>query len=195
MSVPAVTTLQAEHRSLAAVLDALAYLVDQGLHDKTGQNLSLLRLILDYIEGFPDRYHHPKEDELLFPRIRTRVPEAAALLDRLGVQHLRGAELLRALRWELTCNEQGAHANFEPFARLAHEYVNFYLDHMRTEEHELLPLARKSLTAADWAEIGLAFDEHVDPLADANRDAGPHVLFEKILRLAPPPIGVEPVKR
>lgn len=190
MNPSSIRKIQAEHRSLAAVLDALSFLVNEAADKGVPPRVGLLRLILDYIEGFPDRYHHPKEDHLLFPLVRRRSPEAAALIDELEAQHARGAELLRGLRWELTCHEQGAHPTILPFAVLAREYVQFYWTHMRLEEDELLPLARRVLMADEWAEIDSAFAAHEDPLGGDTHADDPHRLFERILRLSPPPIGV-----
>ena len=65
-------------------------------------------------------------------------------------------------------------------------------DHMRVEETELLPLAEKYLTAADWLEIDTAFLGHTDPLLGAEVGARYDTLFSRIVNLAPPPIGLGP---
>jgi hypothetical protein len=63
---------------------------------------------------------------------------------------------------------------------------------MRCEEHEILPLAKKHLTAGDWEAIDAAFMGHTDPLFREKEGDDVHKLFQKILNLAPPPIGVGP---
>ena len=190
MNTSSISKIQAEHRSLAAVLDALSFLVKEVTEKGVAPRFGLLRLILDYIEGFPDHYHHPKEDLYLFPLVRRRSADAEGLISELEVQHTRGPELLRALRWELVCHEQGAHPSFAPFAELARNYIQFYWTHMRLEEDELLALARRVLGPEDWAEVDRAFAAYEDQLGgDAHLD-DPHYLFEKILRLSPPPVGI-----
>ena len=45
-----------------------------------------------YIDAFPERFHHPKEDEYLFYFLRIRHPDAIPLLDRLQGEHRAGAK-------------------------------------------------------------------------------------------------------
>ena len=70
-------------------------------------------------------------------------------------------------------------------------YVNFYLDHMRTEEMVVLPSAEKRLSAAEWAELDEAFATNRDPLTGKYpADPAYERLFAQILLKAPAPIGV-----
>src|SRR5207249_9744958 len=46
--------------------------------------------MLHYIDAFPERFHHPKEDAYLFRRLRERDPSAGELLDRLETEHEEG---------------------------------------------------------------------------------------------------------
>ncbi len=72
----------------------------------------------------------------------------------------------------------------------AQQYVKFYLDHMRTEETQLLPAARRLLTEAQWAELDAAFRADPDPLASGSREPAFDRLFTRIVLTAPAPIGV-----
>ena len=65
---------------------------------------------------------------------------------------------------------------------------------MRAEETELLPLAEKTLTDADWQEIDAAFLGHTDPLLGMEVGSRYDALFSRIVSLAPPPIGVGPAR-
>ncbi len=71
-------------------------------------------------------------------------------------------------------------------------YVKFYLEHMRIEETQLLPVAQRVLSAADWAELGKAFEANRDPLAGGQRDPRYDRLFTRIVLAAPAPIGLGP---
>ena len=48
------------------------------------------------------------------------------------------------------------------FQEAARRYVEFYLNHMRTEETELLPVAQKLLSEATGPQLNAAFATHVD---------------------------------
>ena len=65
---------------------------------------------------------------------------------------------------------------------------------MRCEEKELLPLAQEHLTAGDWEAIDEAFTGHTDPLFGEIATEDHRALFRRIVNLAPPPIGVGPVR-
>lgn len=62
-----------------------------------------------------------------------------------------------------------------------HLCVRFYLEHMRIEETEVLPLAQAVLDAEDWAELDIAFLLNRDPLGGFEADVQYQPLFKKIL--------------
>ena len=65
---------------------------------------------------------------------------------------------------------------------------------MRLEENDLLPLAERHLTDEDWDAIDAAFLGHADPLFGAEQGDEYRDLFRRLVTLAPPPIGVAPVR-
>src|SRR6185436_6170821 len=91
------------------------------------------------------------------------------------------------LAWEFIGESRRAE-----FEEQAEDYVDFYLKHMRTEEVELMPAAKKALSASDWAELDAAFAVDRDPLAGGVRDRHYDRLFTRIVLTAPAPIGVGP---
>ena len=181
--------LYQEHESIAAVLHALSYLVREVEHGKT-VDTRVFRQILYYLDVFPERHHHPKEDQLLFKAVRARTHEADEVIARLERQHERGADAIRELEQSLLRWEAGGAAERDAFVQAANGFVERYREHMRIEEDELMPLARRTLGDADWAEVESAFEASRDPLHGVDADADPQELFRRILYLAPPPIGL-----
>ncbi len=49
------------------------------------------------IDAFPERLHHPKEDEFLFARLAKRDANAKGLIDALKAEHVAGAKMVRDL--------------------------------------------------------------------------------------------------
>lgn len=181
-----------EHRSIAAVLHGMLYLVrDIRLRGST-PNFKVFGAMVYYIDAFPERFHHPKEDRYLFGLLRLRYPDAAGLIDRLESEHRAGAEKIRILEQALKRYEEGGAHEFAAFAEAVQAYAQFHWDHMRAEEDKLMPLARTHLTASDWKEIDEAFSGHSDPLFGVKATAEYDGLFRRIVHLAPPPIGVGP---
>ena len=190
----AIGVLFAEHRSLAAVLRGMLYLVrDIGLRG-TAPTFDVLGAMVYYIDAFPERFHQPKEDAYLFRLLAQRSADASALIDRLQAEHRVGAEKIRALDHALARYRHGGPAEFAAFAQTVQAYASFHWDHMRTEEDRLVPLARRHLTAQDWNEIDAAFAGHSDPLFGASIQDGYERMFRTIVNLAPPPVGVGPAR-
>ena len=188
----AISIIRDEHRSLAAVLHGMLYLVREiGEHGRK-PDFRLLAAMMYYIDTFPERLHHPKEDRYLFRILGLRDPDAASLLNRLDAEHRTGADMIRALEQALTRYEAGGPVEFSNFRTAVEAYAKFHWDHMHAEETELLPLAEKYLTPADWVEIDTAFLGHTDPLLGAEAGAQYDALFSRIVNLAPPPIGLGP---
>jgi len=65
----AVAVITQEHRSITAVIGALQYLA-RDVAGGAEPDYEVLTVILDYIETFPNRLHHPKEDRYLFSALR-----------------------------------------------------------------------------------------------------------------------------
>jgi hemerythrin-like domain-containing protein len=183
-----------EHRSLAAVLHGLLYLVRAIDHGKMDADFKVMGAMVYYIDAFPERLHHPKEDEYLFKLLRLRHPDAGALLDRLHADHQAGVIKIRELEHALSRFEHGGRDRFPAFAAAVEAYAAFHWQHMRSEEEEILPLARQHLLPDDWKVIDEAFAGNTDPLLGAKASGEYDALFRRIVHLAPPPIGVGPAR-
>src|SRR5262249_47704398 len=120
-------------------------------------NFELLAAMVHYIQAFPERLHHPKEEAYLFKYLRMRRPEVAPILDRLHAQHHDSAQKVRAIEETLERYRQAGHAQFPAFANAVAAYAAFHWEHAAVEENEILPLARAHLTAEDWLTIDAAF--------------------------------------
>lgn len=188
----ALSIIREEHRSLSAVTRSLRVLARDARDRGAPPDYQLFTLILDYIEGFSNRFHHPKEDAYLFSALRPRCADASAALDVLEGDHARGDELIRDLRYLLSrCRVGGAEA-IETFTAAVEEYVDLQGRHLRLEEDVVMPLAENRLTQADWGPIDAAFQANDDPLFGARPREEFQRLFQLIVNMAPAPVGVGP---
>lgn len=159
-----------EHRSLAAVLHAMRQLVRQATATRAVPDARLLRAMLFYVEAFPNRLHHPKEDAYLFARLRERAPECGALIDELQRDHQNGSQRVRSLRDSIERLSAPPPGDPEQFEQLVEVFVAGQLRHMTLEEEILLPLAHGHLTSSDWQEIKQAFHDNADPRFGVDAD-------------------------
>lgn len=178
-----------EHRSISAVLSGLKSLAQMAEDGKLRPEFKAFRAMIYYIDAFPERMHHPKEDEHLFARLLRRKPEVRPLVDALQAEHVKGKQLVRDLEQALLEFEQTWPRGAEKFNAAIEAYAEFHWQHMNKEERELLPLAQQVLLPEDWDAIASAFAGNEDPIADL-REKDFATLFQRIVALAPAPIGL-----
>ena len=187
-----VQIIRNEHAALAAMLRSLEMMIDHGPGDQPERFFDVLRAMLFYIDEFPERLHHPKESKHLFPKLAAAAPDLAAVIRRLDAEHDSGEQRVRELQHLLLAWELIGEPRRDAFIKAARRYVKFYLDHMRTEETQLLTVAERVLSSPDWAELDKVFAADRDPLAGGARDPCYNRLFTRIVLSAPAPIGVGP---
>jgi len=186
----ALDVIRDEHQALAAMLRSMTLLVNQARREGHAPDFGVLRAMLFYVDEFPERLHHPKESELLFPRVRERCPELARTLDRLDADHARGEAAIRELEHALLAYEVLGDSRQQAFVDALNRYIDGYLSHMAAEESEIIPAARQHLTEADWAVMDAAFAANCDPLTGHQAGEVYQPLFRKILMTAPAPVGL-----
>jgi len=191
MAHESIRIIHEEHAALSAMLQSLRMMVQRGPGDDAEQFFDVLRAMLFYIDEFPERLHHTKESELLFPPVRARTTHLQAALDRLDHDHKQGEAAVRELQHLLLAWELLGESRRPAFETAVKRYLDFYLEHMKLEETVILPEAEKVLTAEDWKALDAAFATNCDPLTGKYpRDPVYDRLFTRIVMRAPAPIGV-----
>jgi len=190
MTATALAVIHQEHAALAAMLRSLPLLLEQTRRNAELPDFPLLRAMLFYVDEFPERLHHPKEDRWLFPVVRERCPELAETLAQLESDHEHGERAIRDLEHALLAFEVLGEPRREAFELAVKGYVDFYLRHMAVEENLVLPAAQRVFDAADWAAIDAAFAANRDPLTGHEPDADYRPLFSRIVNRAPAPVGL-----
>ena len=185
----AITVLKSEHRSLSAVLQALIELARMAQDPKVQPDWRPFRAMLRYIDEYPERLHHPKEDQFLFARLAKRSVDTRKLIDDLKNEHVQGARLIRELERAFVFFEERWPQGGREFLAAVDDYAQFHWAHMRKEERDLLPLAERHLKPEDWEAIDNAFAGNTDPLQSVKeRDFDS--LLSRIASLAPAPVGL-----
>lgn len=188
----AIEIMRSEHRTLGAAIHALVGIVDSVVIRGGAPNFDVLRALLQYIDQYPDQFHHPKEDRYLFRLLVLRLPDCAALVQRLEDDHKVNKGLMIALCrlleiWHANPDQRNALLRFQNELQY---YADFHWAHMRREENELFPLATRHLLPEDWAEINEAFAGHHDPLVGMAAKEHYDEMLRRIVLHAPEPYGV-----
>lgn len=184
----AIKIIRDEHRALAAVLEAMKYIV-KGVRDgRFDPDFRLLSMFVDYIVRVPEESHHPKEDDVLFPLVRQSCEEAVPILDELQRQHHAGRDHLLELALALIHYQAVGEAGFERFAGVVERYLAANWAHIELEETRLLPLLEARLGTEARAAIDAAFAANADPWR--GRDGEFEALFTAIVAATPAPMGL-----
>ncbi len=194
MAATALDVIRDEHQALAAMLRSLSMLLAQAKRRGQTPDFALLRAMLLYIDEFPERLHHPKESELLFPALLAKAPELGTVIERLERDHAQGERAIRALEHALLAYEVLGEPRRAAFEDAVQDYTRFYLEHMAVEETQLLPVARRCFSDDDWAALDAAFAANRDPLTGHPPDEVYRPLFRHIVDTAPAPVGLGPAR-
>jgi hemerythrin-like domain-containing protein len=179
-----VSLIRGEHRSLAMVLRGLEYLARDS-DRQTRPHITLLQAMVDYINAFPEKLHHPKEDAYLFRKLRERTPEYNDTLNQLEHQHIEGHILVKDLEQSLAHYKADPAQGLARFGAAVQRFAAMQWQHMSLEQKVIIPAAQKFLTTEDWAEIECAFAQNGDPRFSVDADEECRQLFSDILALAP----------
>jgi len=183
----AIGIIRDEHRSLAAVMHAWMHALADAREAGTAVDATLMRAIVRYVQEFPVKLHHPKEQEHLFRRLRQRTTSCNAQLDELDRQHEHDHQLVAALAQQVEALvASGAEDRLRATRALENEvagYATFLWDHLGREEAVILPAAQRHLLPEDWAAIDAAFSENRDPNYGGDTDKEYRKLFSRIVNL------------
>lgn len=185
----AIALIKNEHRSLSAVLNALQFLTKQALNGQRPSQ-TLLDAIAHYLLHFPEKKHHPAEDRWIFAPIKKATVEMDDVLAVLEAEHVAGEDRERTLMAALKEFAVSAPGSTENLSEVVEEYAKFYWSHMKTEETLILPLAERVLTEADWDAAADGFASNHDPMYGPETTNEFDALFQRIVYLAPSPIGL-----
>ena len=169
---------------LGHVVEVLQHSLRDIAAEHAEPDFNLLAAILYYIDDFPERCHHPKEDQVLFKTLRARSSEIDAVLDDLQHEHVRSAQMVRDMHAALVHYLAGAYGSMQAFKSCVDAYASMLREHMRKEE-DLLARAGTSLPESAWQDILVAFAANEDPLLADDVRTEFRKLYRRIQNLLP----------
>lgn len=113
---------------------------------------------IDLIRSYADRYHHAKEEEILFEYF----DKDSEILQVMSEDHITGRGHVKAMLDALDRNDQ------EALARHLMAYRDLLTGHIQKEDEILFPWMDRNLTTAQVGELFAKFDE-----ADRNMGFSP----------------------
>lgn len=167
--------LKNDHKHIAILLKILKNKYKR-LADGEYISFSLIRDIVEYMQGYAEHSHHPLED-IVYEYCLTKV-SAEDKSKRLFAEHDRLIEASASLMSTLSLILNDVVVAREQVVQDLQDYVVLQEAHMLFEEAEIFPLLASTMDEEDWQKIATICEEKLveDPLF-SNDD---NQLFEEL---------------
>ena len=153
-----IEVLLQEHRAIERVLQAL----DQYAADRSAASTAQADLLqfVEFIQGFADRIHHGKEEDVLFEQmVLSGFPRDAGPLAVMYHEHEQGRALARELQAFGDKDGPWSAAERQRVNEAAHRLTKLLRQHIHKEDHILYPMAQSRLGPRAMELVGAAFVE------------------------------------
>lgn len=152
----------AEHAKFGRLLGLFEKQLDS-FRDGGDPDYALMSDIVDYLQGYGDAFHHPRED-IGFRLLIEKAPDARLVVERLLQEHRVIAQAGKALLAKLQRIEADAMFVREDLEQAAATYLVYYRHHLLKEESEVLPRIGSIFTESDWQRVSVDLENAIDPL-------------------------------
>ena len=151
----------AEHAKFERLLALIERELDP-VDERCDPDAELLLDIVEYLQGWGDAFHHPRED-VAFRRLVRLDPAAATIVERLLQEHRVIAQAGTELAERLRHVRDGAVISRRSLESAAALYLVYYRHHLGKEEGTILPRIEKLFSSTDWRDVEAELDAIVDP--------------------------------
>ena len=114
----------------------------------------------DFIRNFADRFHHAKEEDILFKEmVKKGMPEKDSPIEVMLIEHEQGRDFVKGI---IRANEQlkrGDKRAIKEIIRNAKGYIELLREHIEKENDILYPLAERMFTQEEQKELYHKFKE------------------------------------
>jgi len=159
---PRLEELHQDHLNLAKVLRLLeSQLADIRAGEHT--DLNTLSEIVDYVESYPDLFHH-RHENVIFLAYLERCGGRCELFEGLLEEHVRLVNKTHEIREHI---QQWWHDSPVPRERITAiiaDYLRLQWNHLNLEEDSAFGVLDRELTADDWERIKASAPIASDPL-------------------------------
>ena len=137
--------LMKEHQLILKYIDLIQFMVRIKEHQQRNEFISTHgKLLIDFIQNYADRYHHAKEENVLFRMMESPgVLTHCNPLPQMLYEHQQGRECVVGMIESLKKK------NFELFCENASAYGILLNQHIFKEDRVLYPMAEEGLSPAD----------------------------------------------
>lgn len=148
-----------EHKAIKSMLSILDSVCNK-LESKEEINPEDLEQILDFIKTFADKYHHEKEEYLLFPAMeKAGIPREGGPIAVMLMEHNVGRDFVKRMSEAVAKYQDGIHNGSQEIIENARGYISLLTPHIEKEDNILYPMADIHLSENQQAELLEKFEK------------------------------------
>lgn len=148
--------------------------------DRVSPDFKLILSVLDYIQAYPEYYHHPAEDILFVHLLECDIPQSATI-EKLLLEHQELESTTVELKSAYNSSNENGLLPSEQLLDSTFDYIDQQISHLNTERNAVYPIAGIYLCSADIERLQYPCATMEDPLFDAILDAKFNTLFQTII--------------
>lgn len=152
-------TLKHEHKVILMVLDA-AEREAQWIQDTGEVHAEDIDKMLDFFRSFADRWHHAREEKLLFVKMQERgMPVGGGPIAVMLQEHDEGRRRVKAVAEALPQAQNGDAPAIASLKGNLWAYIRLLRAHIDKEDNVLYPMADQLFTPEDQRALTEAFEK------------------------------------
>lgn len=174
----AIDTLMEEHQLILKVLDSLESCINNGDSAKTKE---LLPNYIAFIQGFADKLHHGKEEEILFKELGNHgFPADSGPVMVMLNEHELGRGLVKNLL-EVDEKDEWDDDDLGKVNDAGMEFINLLRQHIQKEDTILFPMAKATLPEAAATVIDDEFEVFGTDVKNSDKKRDLEALAKKLV--------------
>lgn len=176
----ATAVLRREHDAILRMLEVTEQ-VARLLEHSRPVRANILSDLLEFFQGFADRCHHGKEEDLLFPLLEQKgLPGEGGPTGVMRHEHEQGRALVQQMKEAAAAHARGVPGAGQEWAAAARDYAALLRRHIDKENNILLQVAEQLLSGAEQAELAAAFERVEEDKLGTGTHERLHALMEKL---------------
>lgn len=156
--------LRKDHSHIKMVVGCLQHQINcYGGTSLQSPDLSVALEALDYIQAYPEKWHHPLED-VIFTELQERGLDEKGIIASLRIEHVRLEGQTQEVSQLFYNLANDCVVPVDLLKGKTQAMIDEQLCHMDTENEHVYPLMGKYLNDSDWERIGKLVGDVHDPL-------------------------------
>jgi len=152
----AIERMREEHGTIKEMLQILGIFCAR-LESGESADLADAEAMIGFFQVYADRFHHDKEERLLFPLLeKLGVPRAGGPVEIMLEDHALGRGYLLGMLEVLQDLPSGGEA-VRSFALGARNFIHLMTEHIKTEDDAIFDLAEMRLSSGELAQLAAEF--------------------------------------